>query len=348
MLSPTEFLSLLLLLPTLASAQAGFVAFKEKTCSERLDIWADGQLIDGGKLIIDHALRERGDFNGGHNYDNITFPGAQATGDWEKDTGTQFVYWKVQQPDPTCQFILLRNTQRGWESLSQLPGDELLRVSDEGCYYTAVNPNIDLITSFCCGRDDCSIAEIEVQYPSPEDTPNDKAPSCTVKSYDATPTVEDGVQIAVTRPQTCEAPPACTHSITQSKMVGTAVSHFQSFSWTTEEGVDVKIDAGIEFIVESKFSAGINFNIAQSWMDETGTTLTETNITASSEGERQQVGTVAFYAFTPQYDCWKGEVSCGKDQAGNEVVIRDVNFCQPRISSTGDSAGLFRMVYISG
>ncbi|KAK6958471.1 hypothetical protein Daesc_001272 [Daldinia eschscholtzii] len=338
MTSRTHLLPLFLLLPTFASAQPGFVAYKEKTCNERLDIWSDGQLIDG----------ERGDFNGGHGYNNITFPGAQATGDWDKDTGTQFVYWKIEQPDPTCQFMLLKDTPRGWEALSQLPGDEILRVSEEGCYYTAVNPNIDLITSYCCGRDDCAAAEIEVQYSSPKGSSNPKAPSCTIKSYDATPTVEDGVQIAVTRPQTCEAPPTCTHSITQSKMVGTAVSHFQSYSWTTEEGVDIKIDAGVEFIVDSKFSAGINFNIAQSWMDETGTTLTETNITASSEAERQQVGTVAFYAFTPQYDCWKGDASCGKDNSGNEVVLKDVNFCQPRISSTGDSAGVFRMVYISG
>ncbi len=101
-------------------------------------------------------------------------------------------------------------------------------------------PNDNLITSYCCGRDDCAIAEVEIQSNSPKDTSGEIAPSCTIKrSYSATPTIQDGKQIAITRPQTCEAPPACTHSITQSSMVSTALAHFQSYSWTTEEGVDV-------------------------------------------------------------------------------------------------------------
>ncbi|KAI0110293.1 hypothetical protein F4814DRAFT_398637 [Daldinia grandis] len=348
MASKRTLLSLFMLLPAFASAEPNFAAYKEKSCSEPLEIWTDGMIIQDSKLLIDHSIKERGDFNGGHAYNNITFPAAPATGDFEQDAGTQFVYWKVEQPDPTCQLILMKDTPREWQSLSQMPGDEILRVAEEGCYYTALNPNVDLITSFCCGRDDCAIAEIEVQYHSPVNSVSGDAPNCTIKSYDATPTVEDGQQIAVTRPQTCEAPPTCTHSITLSKMVSTAVSHFQSYSWTTEEGVDVNIDAGVDFIVDSKLSAGISFSIAQGWMDETGTTLTQSNITASSEAGRQEAGTIAFYAFTPQYDCWKGDVSCGYDNNGNEVVLEGVSFCQPRIASTGDPAGLFRMVYSSG
>ncbi|KAI8962992.1 hypothetical protein F5Y11DRAFT_347018 [Daldinia sp. FL1419] len=347
MVSLTRLISLLPLLATLGSAQPRFVAYKEKTCSERLDIWSDGELITGGELLIDHSIKERGTYDGGHAYNNVTFPAIQATNDSSRDAGNQFVYWKVQQPDPECQFFMMIDTPRGWQSISQLPGAEILRVSHEGCYYTSLNPNVDLITSFCCGRDDCAIAEIEIEHKDPEEKLSGDAPNCTVKSYSPSPTVEDGLQIAVTRPQTCEAPPTCTHMISESQMISTAVSQSQSYSWTTQEGVDVEIEAGVDFIAQSKVSAGMKFNIAQGWSDATSTTLTQANTTTAGEAQRQEAGTVAFMSFTPQYDCWTGDVSCGNDNEGNEVVLQGISFCQPRISSTGDPAGIFRMVYIS-
>lgn len=147
MASPITFLSLFLLLPAFTSAQRSFVAYKEKSCSEPLEIWTDGMLIEDSKLLIDHSIKERGDFDGGHAYNNITFPAAPATGDFDQDAGTQFVYWKVEQPDPTCQFILMRDTPREWQSLSQMPGDVMLRVAEEGCYYTALNVSLEVIVS---------------------------------------------------------------------------------------------------------------------------------------------------------------------------------------------------------
>lgn len=89
-------------------------------------------------------------------------------------------------------------------------------------------------------------------------------------------------------------------------------------------------------------------SIAQAFMDENGVTVTTGNITAATEGNRQMPGTIAFYSFVPHYECWKADYDCGKDINGNEVVFEGISFCQPRLSSTGDADGIFRMVYISG
>ncbi|KAI2611912.1 hypothetical protein GGR54DRAFT_632717 [Hypoxylon sp. NC1633] len=352
MISSGRLLSAFALYPAFAAAWPGFTAYKEKTCTEKLDIWSEGVPVPDSKLVINHSITDWFSHAGGHYYDNLTFPGAMATGDFNTDAGTQFVYWKADEPDIGCQFILMKGTPRGWQILNNMPGDEILRVSNEGCYYTALSPNDDVITSYCCGRDDCAMAEVEIQSSVSQNqdiVQGGNPPSCIVKnSYSATPTIQDGKQIAVTRPQTCEAPPACTHSITQSRMFSTAIAHFQSFTWTTEEGVEVSIESGVDFIVDSKVSMAMSLNIAQSWMDETGTTITQTNITAAAEAGRQEAGTVAFYSFTPQYDCWEGDVSCGKDKDGNEKVLENISFCQPRLATTGDPAGIFRMVYTSG
>ncbi|OTA55577.1 hypothetical protein K449DRAFT_452470 [Hypoxylon sp. EC38] len=348
MISPTQLLPLFLLCPTLATAMPGFIAHQEKGCGTQLDLWSDGEKVPNNTLIIDRSITDW-DHAAGRTYDNVTFPSAKPTGQTDQDAGTQFVYWKVGQPDPGCQLILMQDTKLGWQVLNKLPGDEILRVSQEGCYYTALTPNEGLITSFCCGYDDCGIAEVEVQKPSAKDSADGVAPECKLTRLETTPTIEAGTQIAITRPQTCEAEPACTHSITQSHSIGAAVSHSQSYTWTTETGVSVSFEAGVDFIEDFKVTTGITASIGQSWMDETGTTLTETNVTTTEEGGRQEAGTVAFYSFTPAYECRKGDVSCGKDKDGNEVVLEGLNFCTPRPSSAdGGPSGVFRMVYISG
>ncbi|KAI1102752.1 hypothetical protein F4804DRAFT_353475 [Jackrogersella minutella] len=349
MILPSPFRSLFLLYPTFTAAHfGGFVAHTSRECSQQLDIFSDGLQIPNNTLEINYSIKEWGSHAGGHSYDNMTFPGSASSNDSDDDAGVEFVYWKVDQPDPTCQYILMKDTPRGWQILNKLPGDEILRVSQEGCYYTAVNPNDNLITSYCCGTDDCAIAEIEIQHDEPTDTVTGDAPKCSLISHDSTPTVEDGTQVAVTLPQTCEAPPACTHSITQSRSFSTAISHFSSYTWTTEEGFDVSFEAGVDFFVDTKVKTGMSLSIAQSFMDETGTTMTYTNVTTTQEGGRQMMGTVAFYSFTPQFDCWKGDVSCGKDQDGNEKILHRISFCQPRQSTSGEPAGTYRMVYISG
>ncbi|OTB01680.1 hypothetical protein M426DRAFT_14295 [Hypoxylon sp. CI-4A] len=349
MISLPRLLPLFLLYPTFSTATPGFIAHKEKNCAFPLDIMSDGEPVPENKLLINHSITEWSSHAGGHFYENLTFPAAPPSGE-DNDVGTNYVYWKAEQPDPGCQYILMKDTPRGWQVLNKLPGDEILRVQEDGCYYTALNPNDNLITSYCCGRDDCALAEIEIQHDQPKEIGNEDVapPNCKVKqTYSATPTIQDGVQIAVTRPQTCEASPACSHSISEGHMVQTAVSTFQSFTWTTDEGVDVGVEAGVDFITEAKAKVGVSFNIAQSWMQETGTTFTQSNVTTTQEAARQVDGTIAFYSFTPQYECWKGDVTCGNDINGNEVILTSINFCQPRISTTGEAAGIFRMVYIS-
>lgn len=101
--------------------------------------------------------------------------------------------------------------------------------------------NDGLIASFCCGYDDCAVAEIEVENQRQQGIAVENNPSCTVKkeSISATPTKQSGKQIAVTRPQTCEASPACTHSIQLSYSFTAAVANFFAYTWTDEIGTEV-------------------------------------------------------------------------------------------------------------
>ncbi|KAI0160850.1 hypothetical protein GGR52DRAFT_149092 [Hypoxylon sp. FL1284] len=338
------------LLLALTAATRGFVPYKELTCSEPIDIFSDGEPIPDNTLKIDYSLKDWDSHAAGHYYENLTFPEAGISGDDDKETGTQFIYWRVEEPDPSCQFIMMKDTQFGWQVVSKLPGTEILRVGQEGCYYTPVTAHDTLITSFCCGQDDCAVAEVEIESSRPKDVvTSGEAPACTVKSTEASPTIQDGQQIAITRPQTCEAAPACTHSIQLSTTVTTAVAHFNSYTWTSEMGAEVSFESGVDFLGdEQKIGSTFSSSVAQSWMNETGSTYTQGNISAATEGNRQMPGTVAFYSFVPHYECWKADLDCGKDSNGNEVVLERISFCQPRLSSTGEADGIFRMVYISG
>ncbi|XXG98046.1 Histone transcription regulator 3 [Hypoxylon texense] len=342
-----HLLPLSFLLPALATAAPGFVAYKELTCQDPIDIFADGEPIPDNKLKIDRAITDWDSHAGGRYYDNLTFPDAAISGDDNGVAGTQFIYWGVEEPDPGCQFIMMKDTQFGWQILNKMPGTEILRVAKEGCYYTPLTAHDGLITSYCCGQGDCSIAEVEIQSNPPKDAVSGEPPACTIKSSSASPTIEDGQQIAITRPQTCEAAPACTHSIQLSTTVTTAVAHFNSYTWTSEMGTEISFESGIDFIGQDKMSSTMSSSLAQSWMQETGSTVTVGNITAATEGNRQMPGTVAFYSFVPHYECWKADMDCGKDSDGNEVVLERISFCQPRLSSTGEADGIFRMVYIS-
>ncbi|KAI2617673.1 hypothetical protein GGS26DRAFT_596224 [Hypomontagnella submonticulosa] len=348
MISYNFLFQLLLLSPALVTARPGFVAYKEKTCNDPLEMWSDGVPIPDNTLRIDHSIKEWHSHAAGHYYDNVTLPAANATGNFDKDAGIQFAYFKVPEPDPGCQYLLMRDSPRGWQILTKLPGIEVLNVNKEGCYYTPLSPNDDLITSFCCGKDDCAIANIDEDQGGAKETisgGSGVAPNCTIKrKYNDRPTRTNGQQFAVTKPQTCEAPPTCTHSISNSRMVSTTISHSQSYSWTTTDGTDIRIDGGPDIL---RVGATMSYSIAQTWMEDTGTTFTQTNVTATEESDRQEMGTVAFFSFTPEYDCWTGDVSCGEDSDGKEVVLGGVSFCQPVPSNAGGADGVYSMVYIS-
>ncbi|KAI1767781.1 hypothetical protein GGR53DRAFT_463042 [Hypoxylon sp. FL1150] len=345
----TSISPLFLLFPALATAVPGFVPYKELTCSEPIDIFTDGEQVPDNKLRIDYAITEWDSHAAGHYYENLTFPDAGISGDDNGEAGTQFMYWRVEKPDPGCQFIMMKDTQYGWQIINKMPGTEILRVSQEGCYYTPMTAHDSLITSYCCGQGDCAVAEVEIKATPPKDVvTGGSPPACTVRSSSASPTIQDGQQIAITRPQSCEAAPACTHSITLSTTVSTAVAHFKSYSYTSETGTEVSFESGVDFLGEEKMTSAMSTSLAQSWMEETGATVTVGNISAATEGNRQMPGTIAFYSFVPHYECWKADLECGKDINGNEVLLEGISFCQPRLSSTGEVDGIFSMVYISG
>ncbi|KAI1133991.1 hypothetical protein F5Y05DRAFT_423000 [Hypoxylon sp. FL0543] len=346
MISLTQLLSLVLLPPTFAVGH-GFIAHKEKGCNTQMDIRSNGVPVKNNTLIIDRAITDW-DHGAGRTYANMSYPSATATGDYSKDAGTFFVYWKVDQPDPGCQFILMEGSIFGWKALSQLPGYEMLRVSQEGCYYTSVRPDMPLITSYCCGYDDCAIAEVEVQRPPPKETTGDELPDCAVRGYATEATIQNGRQIAITKPQTCEADPSCTHSISQSYSIGVAVSSSQSYTWTTDRGYDVGFDAGVDFIEDFTIRGSLSTRISEAWAHEVGYSVTETNVTTTDEGGRQEAGTVAFYSFTPRYECHKVDFVCGKDIYGYDKYLEGIDICEPQEPNPGWGAnGMFRMVYIS-
>ncbi|KAI0380578.1 hypothetical protein F5Y04DRAFT_289286 [Hypomontagnella monticulosa] len=310
-------------------------------------MWSDGVAIENNALLIDRSITDWASHAGGRYYDNMTFPAANATGDFDQDAGVQFAYFKVEEPDPGCQHILMRDSERGWQILTKMPGIEILRASRAGCYYTPLNQMDNLITSYCCGSGDCAAANVEqVQVDPMDKVDNGDPPSCTVRNvYNDVPTVTNGEQIAITNPQTCEAPPTCTHTISNSRMIATAISHTQSYTWTTSTGTDVSIQAGIDMLTTT---TTMTYSLAQAWMDETGTTYTQTNVTSTEEGGRQEMGTMAFYSFTPAYNCWTGDVACGDDSDGNEKILTGVSFCQPIPSTAqGGTYGIYNMVYIS-
>lgn len=139
-------LPLFLLFPAFTTAVPGFVAYKELTCSDPIDIFADGEQIPDNKLKIDHAITEWDSHAAGHYYDNLTFPDAAVSGDDSGKAGTQFVYWGVEKPDPGCQFIMMKDTPYGWQVISKMPGTEILRVAEEGCYFTPLTVGLRYVT----------------------------------------------------------------------------------------------------------------------------------------------------------------------------------------------------------
>ncbi|KAL7628453.1 hypothetical protein AAE478_002656 [Parahypoxylon ruwenzoriense] len=343
-------LPLFLLCPALIAAR-GFVPHGDNQCrGAPLTLLSDGEEVRDSTLVIDRAITDW-HHAAGRYYDNVTFPDARSSNDVGNDTGTLFVHWKVEQPDPGCQFILMKDTSLHWQIMTPLPGVVILRADREGCYFAEVTPNENLITSFCCGTGDCSVVEIEssTQVPNSQDQgdgddTSGEIPECKVERRTTNYVRHAGVQHAVTRPQSCAAA-SCLHSVTESTTASTAISHTESVTWTTAAGFDVSFEAGVNFIGFSKVSVGITAEIARSWMTSTGTTVTTGNISAAQESGRQVPGTTAFYSFTPWYRCWKGNVNCGQKDDGKDMIIEGVNFCQPEMMDAGYVTGLLSMVY---
>ncbi|KAI1441898.1 hypothetical protein F5Y02DRAFT_421586 [Annulohypoxylon stygium] len=330
-MSLLHLLSIVLLYPIYATASGGFVAYGDYNCQEqKLDVWSDGVTVLDSTLRTDYSLKDWDSHAGGHYYENLTFSQTTSTNHTLDEPPIQVVWWKLQEVDPTCEYLIMKDTPRGWQVLNKLPGDEILRADREGCYYSALRPGDSLITSFCCGRDDCAVAEIEKKYEkSPGDSSTGDAPKCSVvksSSYSSTPTIENGPQIGITRPQGCEAAPACIHSVTNSQSFSTAVANYHTYTWTTETGFQVSYDSGVNFLAEDKINLQLSYSISQAFAEETGTTITSGNISTTSEGSRQVPGTFVFYSFTPQYECWQAD---------------------PIMANSGDAAGIFRMVYVS-
>ncbi|KAI5867343.1 hypothetical protein GGS23DRAFT_592663 [Durotheca rogersii] len=338
-------LSFLLLCLAFATARASFTPFRDNKCTSEITVLSDGEQVGGNTLIIDRSITDW-THAAGRYYDNLTFPDAPSTDENGCGTGAQVIYWKVDQPDPTCRVILMKDSSMQWEVMTDLPGIMMIRAENEGCYYGPVEPNGNLITSFCCGVDDCKRFEIETQAPSqePDDVP--EPPQCTIISRSSSPSREAGRQQAVTKPQFCGTG-TCTHTVLESVAAGTALAFTQSHEWSRETGGSLSVKSGINFITEADVSASFTFNIGNSWMEATETSQSMGNTSGTWEAGTQVAGSTAFYAFTPSYQCWSGDVVCGKDSDGNDIIINDSYFCQPELLPSNFSSGILSMVYIS-
>ncbi|KAI1075571.1 hypothetical protein F5B20DRAFT_594909 [Whalleya microplaca] len=343
-------ISLLLIFTTPNVVWAHFTAYYDSKCTKPLEIHSDGKVVVNGTLIVDKSIK---DASGGHAYPNMEFPAASTSGT-APDEGSSNVYWKMDDPDLGCQYGLLRDNREGWQVLNPLPGTLILRGNKKGCYYSALDAYVDLITTFCCGMDDCAHMDIEYNngdiQSAPEDPVDpDDMPNCTT-APPGEPFYTSGLQQSMTQPVHCDVGLQCTHSVSTTHYVYTAITHSSDKSWTTTNGRELSIKTGIEFLAEFDVIGTVTFTLAEAVSKSVGVSLTNgTQVDITNPGA-QQVGTTGFLSFTPKYKCWRTSANCGKDIDGNDVIIPDFRFCQPQKVGRelySANSGHYDMVYIS-
>ncbi|KAF2463427.1 uncharacterized protein BDR25DRAFT_319952 [Lindgomyces ingoldianus] len=184
--------------------------------------------------------------------------------------------------------------------------------------------------------------------PPPPPPPAPTTPSCKIVGDPKKVGVTTGKQRIVTDPQSCDTGPGtCSHTVSVSFQASTALSHSNSASWTVTGGMTVGVSAGVDFIAEGSVKTDLSMSLAHAWTEDTGTTVTTGWSNTTSQQIVQQVGTHAFLSFTPFYVCWKGDASCGNDDAGNEILIKGMDFCQPSLKEGGSEVvGEYSVVYM--
>ena len=87
-------------------------------------------------------------------YSNPSFPGAEA-----KTGGGYNVYWKIDQPGPSCRVaIMAPYSQPSYGSMAfpAPPGNVILVAGKAGCYFSSIPQGVDIVSTFCCGTGDCA------------------------------------------------------------------------------------------------------------------------------------------------------------------------------------------------
>ncbi|KAI0471031.1 hypothetical protein GGR56DRAFT_683185 [Xylariaceae sp. FL0804] len=373
------------LLPALLLASRGLaysiVAHQNSLCTQTLQLTSAGTEVANSELDMSVSITDW-DNGAGYFYDELDFPGNVTTSGSAVGTGSANVYWAVgEDPDPGCQLILMKDNGQGWQTINPLPGSLVLRVSTAGCYYSSLSPKEGVITSYCCG-DDCTRVELESNGGNPTKRDvvpaaeaeqeekkraapalsnaaragdavrrlrtRDDAPECTIVDNENLFDFQtSGVQLAVTQPQHCDTGPGtCQHTVHISADASTAVSASSSQSWTVTGGASISVKAGVDFIVDAEVTGELSVSIAQGWTNETGTTVTTGTTNGTTQQLVQQVGTNGYLSFTPLYNCWQGDASCGADADGNEILVSDMAFCQPATDGSGKLSGQYNMVYV--
>lgn len=173
----------------------------------------------------------------------------------------------------------------------------------------------------------------------------DDAPKCEIVGESTRKYKTAGPQTAVSNPQPCNGGSACQFTVSISTSFSTAVTTGKSETFTLESGAEVSMTAGTVFFVEATATASFHVSLAKSWEENSSNTVTTQNMTGISQMITQQPGTIAFLSFTPNYECEVYNAKCGKDNKGNEILIKNWKVCNP-IKSRDLITGDYTMVYM--
>jgi len=138
-----------LLLYAVGTLGVSFVAYSDNFCQKPITMRAnDSEVVN--ELSIDRTITD--DFHAyGRYYDGVTFEGAEPA----SSTGTmRMVYWKMRDPDPSCIAFLMRAFDRDFNryTFSKRVEEIIILGHREGCYYSTLDNNTSLTTTFCCWR----------------------------------------------------------------------------------------------------------------------------------------------------------------------------------------------------
>lgn len=167
-----------------------------------------------------------------------------------------------------------------------------------------------------------------------------EAPKCKVVG-DLKQSITTGPQTAVSGILPCNGP-ECKFAVQNSKSFSTSFTVGQSYTFTSELGMELSISAGFNFIAKSEVTATLQASISQAWEESTSKTTGEETISGFTQEVGQQPGTSAMLTYIPQYICDQGTVECGKDINGDIIRIENFRVCKPL---TNVNEGRYQVIY---
>ncbi|KAF2190561.1 hypothetical protein K469DRAFT_697808 [Zopfia rhizophila CBS 207.26] len=222
----------------------------------------------------------------------------------------------------------MKDEEQGWQVLNTLPGNLIIHATKAGCYYSSLT------------RDE-TVKKEEERLPASNvaraaQAVKEKRKVIFNNSLPDVPTCWNAslvrnISLAVRNEQ---SPTSKAAILAQEPVPTQFLSQLKPARLFPSPNPSPGRSLGV-----CRASIGVTFT------SETRTTITTSSTKGSSQTVIQQVGTNAFLAFTPTYECWQGDANCGKDDKGNNIFVPNVDFCQPAMTDDKLS-GKHNMVYI--